>query len=381
MVMCRRSALWGALGGLCATVVTWGSLHFYDQTNSSKQQIVSDLLYPDESQPLFVVKGEKILAAKLPDPLRKQFDKALSSRTQVRRDADLQFYKEVDKLARLYVLEKSVAAQASSTKKTAQEIEDEILEREEAGFDEARALYEASDPSAPREGFMPVRQQLVGYLNEVRRRESLEKWSNALKAKGEWNISLPRPQTTLNTAEMNLEGLPHDGRGTPNLVVFVDYLCEECVPFLVDLAQRLETHRNALRPVFVPFPYTQPEVSMALARGALCATQLDEFNAFHMAALTKGDLLSEVSVFDLARQTEMKMSEFRACWRSGEGLAELLARAQGLARMTGLMQTPAVVFNGQLFEGPKVLKELDQALASSSQAGKLTKRESENKSR
>ncbi|MEN9528440.1 MAG: hypothetical protein RI932_313, partial [Pseudomonadota bacterium] len=100
-----------------------------------------------------------------------------------------------------------------------------------------------------------------------------------------------------------------------------------------------------------------------------------------MAALTKGELLSEVSVFDLARDTDMKMSEFRACWRSGEGLAELLGKAQKLARQTGLMQTPAVVFGGQLFEGSNMLDALDKAVISEGQAEKLTKREQDNKPR
>ena len=271
--------------------------------------------------------------------------------------------------------------EAAASKKTPAEIEASLLERDEAGFDDARMLYEASDPSAPREGFSSVRNQLVGYLNEVRRREALESWSNSLQARGEWKVALQRPEANLNLSEMNLEGLPREVQGTPNLIVFVDYLCENCVPFLVDFAQRLETHRGVLRPVYVPFPYSQPEISMALARAALCATKLDDFTSFHMAALTKGELLANVSVFELVRQSEMKMSDFRACWRSGEGLAELLGRAQGLARMVGLMQTPAVVYNGRLFEGPNLLKKLDKAISSENGLEKLTKRETENKSR
>jgi protein-disulfide isomerase len=313
--------------------------------------------------------------------LKSQFEKAVNLRTQIQRDADIQLYKEVDKLARLYVLEKTIAAQTAATQKSQSEIEEELLAREEADADDARMLYEASDPSAPREGFLSVREQLVSYLNEVRRRESLETWSNSLREKGEWSVALRRPEGTLKIPELNLDGLPRDARGTPNAVVFVDYLCEGCVPFFVDFAQRVEAHRGALGPVYVPFPYTNPEVSIAFARGALCAHQLGEFASFHMAALTKGELLSEVSVFDLARDTDMKMSEFRACWRSGEGLAELLGKAQKLARQTGLMQTPAVVFGGQLFEGSNMLDALDKAVISEGQAEKLTKREQDNKPR
>ena len=184
-----------------------------------------------------------------------------------------------------------------------------------------------------------------------------------------------------NVPELDLDALPRDPRGTPNAVVFVDYLCEGCVPFLVELARSIEMQRGGLRPVYVPFPYTQPEISIGFARGALCANRLGEFASFHMAALTKGELLSEVSVFDLARSTAMKMSEFRACWRSGEGLADLLGKAQKLARQTGLMQTPAVVFGGEIFEGAGLLGALNKALISAGQLEKLTKREPGNAQR
>jgi protein-disulfide isomerase len=381
MKLCRKSVLWGALGGLVSTVLLGGSWFFLGRQKSAEIQLTVDSLAVKSDLPLFTFRGQSIFAHQLPSPLKSQFEKAVNLRTQIQRDADIQLYKEVDKLARLYVLEKTIAAQTAATQKSQSEIEEELLAREEADADDARMLYEASDPSAPREGFLSVREQLVSYLNEVRRRESLETWSNSLREKGEWSVALRRPEGTLKIPELNLDGLPRDARGTPNAVVFVDYLCEGCVPFFVDFAQRVEAHRGALGPVYVPFPYTNPEVSIAFARGALCAHQLGEFASFHMAALTKGELLSEVSVFDLARDTDMKMSEFRACWRSGEGLAELLGKAQKLARQTGLMQTPAVVFGGQLFEGSNMLDALDKAVISEGQAEKLTKREQDNKPR
>ncbi|MBM3381926.1 MAG: hypothetical protein FJY29_05740 [Betaproteobacteria bacterium] len=381
MNLCRKSVLWGALGGLVSTVLLGGFWLFVERQTTPEIQLSVDALAVKTDQPLFTFRGQGVSAGQLPTPLKNQIEKALNLRTQIQRDADIQLYKEVDKLARLYVLEKTIAAQTAATQKSQSEIEEELLTREEAEADDARLLYEASDPSAPREGFLSVRDQLVSYLNEVRRREALETWSNGLREKGEWGVALKRPPGTLKVLGLNLDGLPRDARGTPNAVVFVDYLCEGCVPFFVEFAQRIETHRGALRPVYVPFPYTKPEIAIAFSRGALCANQLGEFASFHMAALTKGELLSDVSVFDLARDTGMKMSDFRACWRSGEGLAELLGKAQKLARQTGLMQTPAVVFGGQIFEGTRMLDALDKAVISQSQSEKLTKREPDNKPR
>jgi hypothetical protein len=378
----RKSVLWGSFGGACGTLLVWFSTQAWNARDASPSGFAAvDPFTLATQQPLFQFRGQPVTATQLSPELKSQFDRANAQRLQVRRDADLQFYKEVDKLARLHILKNSAAALSASSKVTPSEAEQSLFEMEEADSDDARSLYEASDPSAPREGFPAVRKQLIGYLNEVRRREALEKWTNTLRAQGEWSIALPRPTGTWDLRDWNVEGLPRDSQGSVNMVVFVDYLCESCVPFYVDLAQRLERHRATLKPVYVPFPYTKPETGLALARASLCAQELGGFSAFHMAALTKGELLEEVSVFDLARQTEMRLNEFKACYRSGEGLAELLARAQGLARTAGLMQTPAVVYEGQLFEGVGLLKSLDKALEEASQRVGLTKRGGENKQR
>ncbi|MEY4065337.1 MAG: hypothetical protein RIR26_1545 [Pseudomonadota bacterium] len=382
MKVYRKSVLWGSLGGACGTLLLLFSTQVWNSRNNAVlSSSPVDPLDVAPSQSLFQFRGQPVTSAQLSPELKNQFERAHAQRLQVRRDADLQFFKEVDKIARLHVLEKSTATLSATQQVTLTEAEEKLFQVEEAGSDDARLLYEASDPSAPREGFPPVRKQLIGYLNQVRRREALEKWSNTLRAQGEWSVSLPRPKGTLEANSWNVDGLPREGKGPVNMVVFVDYLCEGCVPFYVELAQQLERHRASLKPVYVPFPYTKPESGMALARASLCAQELGAFSAFHMAALTKGELLEKVSVYDLARQTEMQAGDFKACYRSGEGLAELLARAQGMARAAGLMQTPAVVFQEQLFEGVELLKSLDKVIAAAEPRVGLTKRDGENKQR
>ncbi|MFZ9520551.1 MAG: DsbA family protein [Silvanigrellaceae bacterium] len=387
MAFCWKSAFSGAMGGLVASLAIWSTLHFQDTQRERTPLSQAEQDASLRSAPLFVHKGQTVSSAQLSSELRLQFERATSVRSQSMRDAELQFYKEVDKISRLHILEKELAAGSNSKSnsnadsKVLADREAELLPREEASIEDARGLYEASDPSAPREGFAPVKNQLIGYLNEVRRREALETWTNGLRDKGEWKMLLSRPFPLPELSSLNLLGLPKDGKGHPNALVFVDYLCNNCSQFLVEFAKRVEDYRGELQPVYIPFPYTKPERSMALARGALCAQQLGEFSSFHMAALTKGELLSEVSVFDIARQSEVRMGEFKACYRSGEGLAELLGRAQGLARNFGLMQTPAIVYQGQLLEGSKIIENFDALLKSAPPQGQLTKRGDENKRR
>lgn len=376
----RRSIFWGALGGLAATVLTWGSLHSLSQSAEIKIRDDADAYDRTADEELFVFQGQPVKAAQLSDELKKNFERAYRIRQDMKREANLQFYKEVDKISRLHALEKTIARQVAEQQRSQSVIEAELLKFEEADDKDARSLYEASDPSAPRSEFYSVKNQLVSYLNEVRRREALEKWTNTLRMQGALRLNLKRPAAVLDLNELNTDGLPQETTESPNAVVFVDYLCEGCVTSLVDFAQRLETHRGVLNPVYVPFPYTQPELSMGLARASLCAHKLGDFSSFHMAALTKGDLLSKVSVFDLVRQTSISSSAFRRCWKSGEGLTELLGRAQGLARKTGLMRTPAIVYQGQLLEGPQLIEQLDSSLQRDErEPAQLTKRSSRNK--
>lgn len=382
MQACRTSILWGALGGLSATVLVWGSLHFFSKPLKSELQTDRDSYDRSIEEPLFSYQGNNVVADQLPEELKKNFQRAFEIRQELKRDANLQFYKEVDKIARLYALEKNVARQVADKQKNQSEVEAEILNWSEATDQDARQLYEASDPSAPRSEFYSVKSQLVNYLNEVRRREALEKWTNTLQVQGGLELKLSRPAAVLDVSELHTEGLPQETLGTPNAIVFVDYLCEGCVTSLVDIAQRLEEHRGVFKPVYVPFPYTQPELSMGLARASLCAHKLGDFSSFHMAALTKGELLPKVSVFELIRQTKVSSGAFRRCWKSGEGLTQLLAQAQGLARRTGLMRTPAIVFQGELHEGPQLIDQLDRALLrNAKKEDRLTKLEGTTKSR
>lgn len=382
MQPCRKSIVWGALGGLFATVLTWGSLHLFSKPSLSEAQTDRDSYDRATEGGLFYFQGKSIGANQLPDDLRKNFERAYLARQDVKREANLQFYKEVDKIARLYALEKIVARQVAETQKKRSEVEAELLSYKEATDQAARQLYEASDPSAPRSEFYPVKSQLVSYLSEVRRREALEKWTNTLQAEGELELKLDRPAAVLDVAELDTAGLPQETTDTPNAIVFVDYLCEGCVSTLVEIAQRLEEHRGVFKPVYVPFPYTQPELSMGLARASLCAHTLGDFSSFHMAALTKGELLPKVSVFELVRQTKISSSAFRRCWKSGEGLTQLLAQAQGLARKTGLMRTPAIVYQGELLEGEQLIEQLDVALSRGVEhSARLTKRDGDTKSR
>ncbi|MEY2986945.1 MAG: hypothetical protein RJB13_466 [Pseudomonadota bacterium] len=382
MEPCRKSIFWGALGGLSATVLTWGFLHLFAQPHDTELQTERDSLDRSADGVLFSFQGRSIGVSQLPDDLKKSFERAYETRQEVKREANLQLYKEIDKIARLYALEKTVALQVAETQKKKSEIEAELLNFKDATDQAARQLYEASDPSAPRSEFYSVKDQLVSYLTEVRRREALEIWSNTLQASGSLELKLSRPETVLDVAKLPTEGLPQETSDTPNAIVFVDYLCDGCVSNLVEVAQRLEEHRGLFKPVYVPFPYTQPEISMGLARASLCAHVLGDFSSFHMAALTKGELLSKVSVFELIRQTKINSTAFRRCWKSGEGLTQLLSMAQSLARKTGLMRTPAIVFQGELLEGPHLIEQLDEALSRGAEhAARLTKRYGNTKSR
>lgn len=376
MALCRKSVLSGALGGLVASASIWFTAHLGRQGTDDKSVAQPDTAFANLNEPFLLHKGKSLSPQQLSDNLKTQFARAMTLRDQAIRDAKLQFFKEADKIARLHLLELQIAASGSAEK-----TEEELLAREEATTQDARLLFEASDPSAPREGFAPVKDQLIGYLNEVRRREALEQWSNGLRDKGEWSLLVRRPVPLPELAAVDLRGLPTDGKSQPNALVFVDYLCTDCVSFYVDFARLMAEHTGMLKPVYVPFPYTRPEVSMSLARASLCAQQLGEYPSFHMAALTKGELLSEVSVFDLARQTGLKFSDFKSCYKSGEGLTDLLLRAQGLARHFGLMQTPAVVFQGQLLEGTGIIQKLSELLKTASQQEQLTKRNTDNKRR
>ena len=78
MVLCRKSAVWGALGGLCSTVLAWGSLHFLGKTETAHSKF-ADSLYSNTEQALFAYRGQTINASQLPSELKNKFGSIIDS--------------------------------------------------------------------------------------------------------------------------------------------------------------------------------------------------------------------------------------------------------------------------------------------------------------
>ena len=206
---------------------------------------------------------------------------------------------------------------------------------------EALSLFQASDPKASAKDLESLKPKLMAYIEEVKKKEALEDFLKKQESSGKlkFHILAPKPPAGL---QLSAEGFPSVGTPQSQVTVyqFVDFLCESCADYNLKFAQIVERFRLSAQFVFLPFPYSRPDKSIGLARGSLCAHAQGKYLDYHMAVLALGQQVVDANVLGIAKSSGLGLSAFQNCYKSGEGVAALLASSEALAKRVGLVATP-----------------------------------------
>lgn len=281
-------------------------------------------------------------------------------------NANYNNYREKERAARAELVEEYFKLEAQKTGRSVEELRNEALKIDEVTNEDAKLLFAASDPGASMKDFEKIAPQLRAYIAEVAKREAFEKLVKKLESEGKVALTLSRPQR----GEVEIDTEPFPKFGSPKaafkVVTFVDYFCDGCPEYNVELSKLAQDHSDKAEFVFIPFPYTRPDRSIALARGSLCAARLGRFLEFHMGAVRLGGLLKQSSPFDVAGSVGLSPKEFLQCYVKGPSVAEHLQLAQAEASKAGILSTPVSFLNGKMFEGAAGLKAIAQKLEAAS---------------
>lgn len=303
------------------------------------------------SEVLFALDGTQVTSDNLTAEEKTAFDALLAKEDETLFGAQYNRYRERDRLLKSFVLNRYIKLEAEKAKLPEAEFAQKALNFTASTRDQARALYSGSDPTAPLKDFVKIEPQLRVYIDEVAKHEAFDKLVKNLIAQKRLNFPLQRPvreNLTIDTTDFPKIGLSNSKH---KIVSFVDYFCDECVSYNLEMSRLIRDHLSDTEFVLIPFPYTRPEKSLAISRGALCAAAQNKFIDFHMAAASRGDTLSNTTPADLAESGGIDVAAFNRCYYSGTGLAQLLARAQSEANRAGVLSTPVTFVNGKLFEG------------------------------
>lgn len=307
--------------------------------------------------------GRRMRRGDLPEDVRAKLEAADARREEVRFQAEYDHGRAVDNALRAFVVSELAKRKAEQAKIPLEEATRTLAAAEPAGVEDARALFEASDPSASPNDFERVKGELLAYIEEVSRREAADRLLASLEASETLKLHLERPRNPKHAFE--LEGFPMAGnKDAPlTLVNFTDFLCDECASYNLELASLVASHGLAARFVFIPFPYTRPDKAMGLARGAMCAHEQGAYIDYHMKVVGLGDAARKADPLRLAREAGLDAAAFDRCYRKGTGVAPLLAAAQTEARRAGVWRVPVTFVGNTPYEGKASLAALGETLA------------------
>lgn len=342
-VRARQLALSIFVVGACG-VSFWGG---FSVGRNQKLQIADTR----RSEVLFSFDGHVVTGNNLMVDEKTAFDALLAKEDETLFSVQYNQFRERDRLLKTFVLNRYIKLESEKAKLSEAEFAQKALNFTPSTRDQARSLYSGSDPTAPLKDFVKIEPQLRVYIDEVAKHEAFDKLVKNLVTQKRLDFPLQRPireNLTIDTTDFPKIGLSNSKH---KIVSFVDYFCDECVSYNLEMSRLIRDHLSDTEFVLIPFPYTRPEKSLAISRGALCAAAQNKFIDFHMAAASRGDALGNATPADLAESGGIDVAAFNRCYYSGTGLAQLLARAQSEANRAGVLSTPVTFVNGKLFEG------------------------------
>ena len=329
---------------------------------------------------LFEWDGKPIRFSDLDAPTQKNISQLRERRGQGHFDVDFHFHRDIERVVKTQAVGRYFAAESKRTSESVEQLQEKKLSVPESTAQDALDLYEASDPTAKPKDFKRLAPELQTYINDVARRAAFDRLVRELVASKRLKIALRIPER--GDHKIQTDGFPAAGvagnsgiygnsgnSGTVpaggsqlELVNFTDFLCDECSEYNINLAAMVAKYGTQVKFVFVPFPFSRPDKSIGLARGAMCAQAQDRYLDYHMAALSLGTEVAKSSALSLARRAKLDVEEFSTCYKKGTGVSELLAVAQREANAVGVLATPVSFLQGQRYEGTGALAELEKKL-------------------
>lgn len=154
------------------------------------------------------------------------------------------------------------------------------------------------------------------------------------------------------------------------LVVFSDFECPYCRNFALAatpaiVAEFVDTGLLRFRYVFFPLA-AQHKNSVSAAKAAHCAGLAGRFWAFHDYLFVRqpewsGDSVSDTLWIEFARNLDLSLEAFEACYLSAEASAAVEADLR-MALVAGVTATPTIVLNGKSLTGFSTYEQLRQEI-------------------
>ncbi len=260
-------------------------------------------------------------------------------------ELEMEQFEKAKRVADAAVFDMHIAELAKSKKKSAAEVEKDLLKIKDPSDAEAKSWFDKNKERIPypfEQIKGEIKRLLVAEQSQSKRQELVEK----LKRDGKFSLLLKEPvapSITINTLSYPVKGNP-DSKIT--VVEFADYQCPHCRHAAEAMKKVFPRFKDKIQFVFMDFPINPSGVSRAVAEGAFCANEQKKFWEYHELAFSKQSSLSKDSPMALAKELKLDEKAFDSCLKSGKATAAVEA-SKAEAERIGVSGTPAIYVNGR----------------------------------
>lgn len=190
--------------------------------------------------------------------------------------------------------------------------------------------------------------------------------TDALAAASKSRYAAGPPQHKLldDPIQLSTAGAPVAGPANApiTMVEFSDFQCPYCAAATPNIEALLKLYPSQMKLVFKQFPLTDlhPQAELA-ALASIAAQNQGKFWQMHDALFASHRDLSRAHILELARQNGLDIKRFERDMDSQEA-RDLLARDVKDGEQAGVEGTPTIFINGQRFNGPIDVRELEPIL-------------------
>ena len=251
------------------------------------------------------------------------------------------------------IREQTLGAEAKKTGKSIDQLV--AAEAGSAGFAptdlEVTTWYEKNPERVGGRPLADVKQQIIDYLSNVKRKEVERKVEDRIKAENKVVVNFEPFRFKFDNA-----GAPTAGKqdAPVELVEFSDFQCPFCQRMAPTLKEVQQKFPDQVKIVYRQFPLTNIHpFAFKAAEASLCANEQGKFWQLHDVMFKDQKKLGVSDLKESAKALGADEKKFNACLDSGRYVEQVQKDSKEAQRM-GVTGTPAIFVNGVLLDGGAV---------------------------
>jgi len=219
--------------------------------------------------------------------------------------------------------------------------DDEIARHRQANL---KTLEDARGSKAPSE------EEVRKFLEEKKKNEKINDFTETLKEKHEVEIFLKKP--TLPLTDVDIKGRPSLGSSKAKVVVveFSDLFCPACRAAHHTVRKIRDAYENRIRWVFKDFPLEAHEGADTAAAAAHCAGEQGKFWQYQDMVFDGEENPNVEKLEKYAESLDLDMKRFNQCLE-GEEYADQIQNDIKDGRNAGISAIPTFIVNGRMLSG------------------------------